>query len=196
MNTPWTFGASLGHTIGTTVALGATYEYSKYGAIDNRHIDGSYYDYYYDTYHDTSSSDKEMNNWTEKCLNGVHTLKVGAEVKLSPVASVRVGYNYVSPKYNKENGYKDGTINSYGTFYASQTDYTNWGATNRLTCGLGFNFGNTSLDLAYQYSKTDGEYFPFMSYDGATDPAYNNVCSKTDVSDKRHHILLSLGYRF
>ena len=32
--TPWKFGVSLGHTVGSYLALGATYEYSDYGSID------------------------------------------------------------------------------------------------------------------------------------------------------------------
>ena len=51
--TPWRFGLSLGHTIGTMLALGATYEYTDYGSIDTRYITDSYYDWYGD-YHDNS----------------------------------------------------------------------------------------------------------------------------------------------
>lgn len=194
LNTPWTFGLSLGHTIGTKVALGATYEYSDYSSLDNRIIDGGYYDYY-DNYQTESTSDRRMNDCTEYCLRGVHTLKVGAEYKVTPQLALRAGYNYVSPKYNVD-GYKDGSIDSYGSFYASQTDYVNWKATNRFTCGIGYSFGKFSADLAYQYSNTNGEYFPFMSYYSNDEPELDNICDKTDISDKRHRVLLTLGYRF
>ncbi|MBR6445985.1 MAG: hemin receptor, partial [Prevotella sp.] len=46
--TPWKFGLSLGHTIGNYLALGASYEYSDYGALSNRVNDG--YDYYGNEY--------------------------------------------------------------------------------------------------------------------------------------------------
>ena len=43
--TPWKFGASLGHTIGTNVAMGLTYEFSDYSAAQNRILsDDSYYE--------------------------------------------------------------------------------------------------------------------------------------------------------
>ena len=193
LNTPWLFGLSVGHTIGQTVALGATYEYSDYDNLDNRVIDGEYYDYYYDTYHETSSSDYQMNKNTKKSLNGVHTVKLGAEMKVTPELALRVGYNYVSPKYSTE-GFLDGTIESQGTYYASATDYTNWKATNRVTAGVGYAKGNFFADIAYKYSQTDGEYFPFMSY--YSDDELNNVCDMTNVSDKRHQFLLTLGYKF
>lgn len=193
LNTPWLFGLSLGHTVGQTLALGATYEYSDYDNLDNRVIDGEYYDYYYGSYHESSSSDHRMNKNTEHCLRGVHTIKVGAEMKVAPEVALRLGYNYVSPKYS-EDGYLDGTIESQGTYYASQTDYTNWKSTNRITAGIGYAKGNFFADLAYKYSQTDGEYFPFMSY--YSDDELNNVCDVTNVSDKRHQVLLTLGYKF
>jgi len=146
--TPWKFGLSLGHTIDNFIALGATYEYADYGSMDTRVNDGGYYDSWYDSYYETSSSDKAMNHNTENTLKGVHTFKVGAEVKMTPQLAVRVGYNYLSAMYDK-NGYKDGTISSPGTYYASQTSYVNWKDTNRFTCGLGYTIDKFNIDLAY-----------------------------------------------
>ncbi|MBL1828572.1 hemin receptor, partial [Klebsiella pneumoniae] len=34
-HTPWRFGLSMGTTVGTNLAIGATYEYSDYGASQN-----------------------------------------------------------------------------------------------------------------------------------------------------------------
>ena len=102
--------------------------------------DGDYYDYWYDTYYSSSSSDKAMNNHTKQTLKGVSTLKVGLEYKPIADLALRLGYNYVSPMY-KEEGFKDGTIESYGTYYSTTTDYTNWKATNRFTCGIGYHIG-------------------------------------------------------
>lgn len=195
LNTPWKFGLSLGHTIGNVFAFGATYEYSDYTNLDNRVIDGGYYDY--DGYwQDESSSDRQMNRHTSRTLKGVSTFKIGGEYKPAQNVSVRLGYNYVSPKYCLD-GYKDGTVDSYGSYYASQTDYTNWKATNRFTCGLGLAVDNHfSIDLAYQYSMRDGEFFPFMSYEGDKNPSFDNVASKVNVSDNRHQFAATLSYRF
>lgn len=193
--TPWKFGLSLGHTVGNMLALGATYEYSDYGATDNRVIDGGYYDYWYDDYTTTSSSDNAMNDHTKRTLKGVHTLKLGAELRPVPMLALRAGYNYLSSAFEQD-GFRDGSIESAGNAYATSTDYTNWKATQRLTLGAGLQMGQFSLDLAYKYSVSDGEYSPFMSYSGATDPADNNIASACDVSNKRHQVMLTLGYRF
>lgn len=197
VNTPWKFGLSLGHTIDNVLALGATYEYADYGSMDSREKDGSYYDSWYGDYYETSSSDKSMNRHTERTLKGVHTLKVGGEVKVTPHFAVRAGYNYLSGMYDMNDGYKDGTIYSQGSYYASQTAYTNWKATNRLTCGVGYSFNNFNIDFAYQYSTTKGEFHPFMNYfAGADEPENNNVASGVDVKNNRHQFLMTVGYRF
>lgn len=194
--TPWKFGVSLGHTVGSYLALGATYEYSDYGSIDNRVIDGTYYDPWYGDAYDTSSSDDVMNAHTERTLKGVHTLKLGAEFKPLPTLALRAGYNWVSAVFD-ENGFRDGSLESPGSGYATSTDYTNWKATNCFTLGLGFQASkNINLDLAYQYSHTNGDFYPFMSYYGDTNPENNCIVRATKVSHDRNQVMATLSYRF
>ena len=191
--TPWKFGVSLGHTIGQNIALGMTYEYADYGSMDSRNITEGYYDYDYD--YDSSSSDKAMNQHTERTLKGVHTLKIGGEYKPTKNLSLRMGYNYVSPMYNKD-GYKDGTLNSYGSYVASATDYTNWEDTHRFTLGAGYTYQKFNIALAYQYSMTNGTFYPFMSYEDSHDAAFDNIADGVKVSNKRNQLILTLGYTF
>ncbi len=195
ITTPWLFGASIGHTIGSMIALGATYEYADYTHIKSK----MEYDDYYSDY----SEDVYMNHNTKTSLQGVHTLKLGMEVKPVPEVALRVGYNYVSPMYETD-GHKDYTIDSYysdGKNFATY-DYTNWKATNRVTFGLGFSVGRrTTLDLSYQYSTRKGEYHPFenASYtytdDGQTINDAN-IGTVSKVKDNRHQVNCTLGYRF
>ena len=180
--TPWKFGISVGHTVGTSLALGASLDYSDYGASQNRVNDG--YDYYGN---EESYTDELQKRNAEQSLKGVATLKVGAELKPVPELAVRLGYNYVSPAYNS-NGCRDMKLDSPGVMYASTADYTNWKGTNRITCGLGYKAGNMNIDLAYQYSATNGDFYPMQPYQGAI--------STTDVSNKRHQVLMTLGYTF
>lgn len=209
LNTPWKFGVSLGTTIGSQFAIGAGYEYADYSTIDNRVQDK------HDTYfgYQNTFSDKAMNAHTKKVLKGVSTFKVGAELKPVPAVAIRAGYNYVTPKFSKDFG-KEYWIDSWGTECASQTDYVNWQQANRITLGVGFQLSpEWTLDLAYQYSAMDGEYHPF--YDTTTDiadefvylhkPIYGdaekgyyitNYADAVNISDKRHQVLLTLGYRF
>ena len=195
--TPWKFGFSLGTTVGNYLAIGAGYEYADYSTMDSRINDGDSYDWYYDTYYSNSSSDDAMNDHTGYTLKGVSTLKLGLEYKPEENLAIRLGYNYVSPMYSK-GGYKDGTINSPGSYYSSATDYTNWESTNRVTCGIGYTVDKFSFDLAYQYSAQNGKFNAFTNYyaDNADNAWKENVCDAVKVSNNRHQFLLTLGYHF
>ena len=190
--TPWRVGLSVGHTIGTNVALGAVYEFADYSHIDNRIEDWDYYD--------ASSKDGDMNRHTRETLKGVSTLKLGAEIKLMPELALRVGYNYVSPMFDKNAAkgvYKNGSlVESPGIFYSSTADYTNWLDTHRFTCGLGYTMKKLTLDVAYQHSLQNGEFHPFMNYydDQAAD--MNNTAALVNVKNKRNQLLFTIGYKF
>ena len=188
-HTPWKFGLSLGTTIGTELALGATYEYSDYSASQNRIIDG--YDYYDNA--DTSTDDAMKVN-TERSLKGVSTFKLGAEYKPVPELALRIGYNYLTSGY-KMDGVRDTEVDSPGVMYASTTDYVNWKDTQRLTLGVGFKVGKMNIDLAYQLSKTDGEFHPFQAYNSWTDSSLMDT-GITKVTNKRSQGLLTIGYTF
>lgn len=200
--TPWKFGVSAGTTVGRMLALGASYEYADYSRIDSRVNDGSYRDYWGDVY-DNSYSDSEMNDHTKETLKGVSTVKLGAECKILDNFAVRVGYNYVSPMFKQE-GFKNGGLDSYASNYSSATDYTNWKSTNRFTVGFGYSINKFAIDLAYQYSQTDGDFHPFM--DAYTDfylknsagviekNTLENYANAVKVSNKRNQLLLTLTY--
>lgn len=197
--TPWRFGFSLAHTVGNYLALGASIDYASYGSLDNRYDygDNGYWNDY--SYSSSSESDVPMNNATKKVLNGVTTIKLGAEYKPVANVAVRAGYNYVSPMY-KTSATKDGYVDSDGQAISSQTAWTNWGATNRFTCGVGFRLDKWNLDLAYQYSTQKGDFYAFESeyYNNAGHNAgyLDNTCPVTKVENNRSQLLLSLGYTF
>ena len=186
LNSPWKFSASIGHTIGNYLALGASYEYAHYGKTDTRYIDG--YDYYG---YATSTSDHQMNHHTENTLQAVSTLKLGAEMKPEDNLAVRLGFNYVSPMY-KDNAVKDGDVNSVGNALTG-TAFTNWDATYRITAGVGYRFDRFNVDIAYQYSTTDGTFSPYFDWN---DKDYPNAPQTCKVSDKRHQLMMTLGYTF
>ncbi len=191
--TPWKFGLSLGYTVDRFLALGVGYEYADYTRMDTRINDnGHYYDF---DYYESSHRDHEMNEHTDWVMKGVHTLKMGLEVKPIREMALRVGYNYVSPMYD-ERGFKDGTLNSPGSYYASATDFTNWKSTNRFTCGMGWTFGSVNLDLAYQYTASKGDFLPFMNYQDNDYRDYDNVANVKEVNNKRHQLLATLGVTF
>ena len=199
--TPWKFGLSLGHTVGNYLALGLTYEFEDHSTLDSRINDGGYYNDYYGTYYETSSADKSMNKHTKQALKGVSTLKMGAEYKPTSNLALRLGYNYISPKYNKD-AQKDPTIVSPGSAYSSSTDFVNWDSTNRFTFGIGYQINKFNVDLAYQYSMQKGTFYPFSTmnfsiHDTATGntTSYSNQAVGAKVDNNRGQLLLTVGYR-
>ena len=199
--TPWKFGLSLGHTVGNYLALGLTYEFEDHSTLDSRINDGGYYNDYYGTYYETSSADKSMNKHTKQALKGVSTLKMGAEYKPTSNLALRLGYNYISPKYNKD-AQKDPTIVSPGSAYSSSTDFVNWDSTNRFTFGIGFQINKFNVDLAYQYSMQKGTFYPFSTmnfsiHDTATGntTSYSNQAVGAKVDNNRGQLLLTVSYR-
>lgn len=198
VSTPWKFGFSLGHTFSNVVALGATYEYAKYSSIN--------------VADDFSHDDRVVNYNTEESLKGVHTLKLGVEVKPVPEVAIRAGYNYQSAIYDADKGYKDYMTHetesdTYGSFYTSN-DYTNWKGTNRVTFGLGFALmKNVNLDLSYQYAFQKGEYHPYSATSGTmykdgdadyypTGEYMENGSVIQNVKNDRHQLNCTLSYKF
>lgn len=186
--TPWRFGLSAGHTIGNQLALGVSYEFTDYSSLDSR------YDYSTD-YREDSKSDDVMNRHTADVLRGVSTLKLGAEYKPAPELAVRLGYNYVSPMYHSD-GMQNGTLDSDAVSISSNTDYTNWDATHRITCGLGWQFDKWNVSAAYQYSTTKGKFSPFRPYYDENNAANDNVVEPLSVNNKRHQLLCTVSYTF
>jgi len=188
--TPWKFGVSAGHTVGNVLALGIGYEFANYSALDTRNLrDGGYGDYSY------SNHDRAMNDHTSKTLRGVSTVKVGVELKPDPIFAIRLGYNFVSPMY-KQDAFKDTWIDSMGAYHSSTSDFTNWDALHRITCGFGIQINKWNVSMAYQYSVQKGSFAPFDSYTDSDDPAYSNIADMMSITHKRHQALLTLGYTF
>lgn len=199
--TPWRFGVNAGTTVANMAAIGISYEYVDYASMDTRIKTDGWYDID-GFYHTNSSSDDVMNSATKRALKGVHTLKVGAELRPDPSLAVRLGYNYVSPMY-KTNAEKGVTVNSVSNSYTSNTDYTNWEATQRITAGLGYTIDKFTIDMAYQYSAQNGKFHPFnntaYSYrDSKTEQTVTetNTANAVKVKNNRHQLVLTLGYTF
>ena len=168
--TPWKFGLSLGHTIGNYIAIGAEYEFSD-PSTAKYESNGWNEDIYF----------RNINTITKESLKAQNTVKLGLEVKPSDEISVRVGYNYISSPFKKE-AYRTVMFDSPFT----ETDFTNWGDTNRFTFGLGFRFNGGYLDLAYQYTAQEGEFYAFDDID----------LKPTKIENNRNQLLCTLGLRF
>lgn len=170
-NTPWKFNLSLGHVIGTKLALGAEYEYTNLAAAKFKSLEPEDYDYF-----------DEINKYhVNKFLKGQHTIKLGAEYNPTSSLSLRLGYNLISSPI-KKNAYKIITFTEPFT----DTDYTNWNALNRVTCGVGYKWKHGYVDLAYQYQIQKGDFYAFD----------DEELIPTSISNNRSQIMATIGFRF
>lgn len=169
LHTPWKYNVSLGYTAGSSLALGAEYEYEDYSSMKFYYPDGGQMDY-------ETQGVKSTNK-------GVHTFRVGAEYKVIPQFAFRLGYNYSSAAY-KENAVKELPANSINT----DTDFANMKSLSNYTLGIGYRGSSFYADLAYQYSAQKGDFYPF---------AYpNDRPAVTKLTNTRSQVMLTLGMRF
>lgn len=173
--TPWKFNFSLGHTFGNTLALGAEYQLENYRGISIHEKDGYITDY-----------TEYVNATVDNQLEAVHTLKVGAEVKVTPELALRAGYNYSTAAFD-EGAYR--SLTNFADMYIdtfTETSYENTLDLHRLTCGIGYRTSSFYADLAYQYTMQKSDFYAFDDVDL---PAIR-------VDKNRSQLSLTLGYRF
>lgn len=173
LQTPWLFNLSMGYTVGSSLALGAEYEYEDYSSMKFKYPDGE------EMAWETGEADL--------CMKGVSTLRLGAEYKPIPSFSLRAGYNFSSAAYKKD-AIKALPSNSLNT----DTDFSNSNAMNTYTLGIGYRGKSFYADLAYKFQTYKSDFYPFYNTVGnaiVTPPA-------TEVTNTRSHVLLTLGVRF
>lgn len=118
-------------------------------------------DYLLKDYSNTKFGPKDqfvgINNQMSNTLELVSEVRVGGEFKIKQW-SLRAGYKYEQSPYLKK--YKMSDLNGYSG-------------------GLGYNFGNTKLDLAYSYAKRNNAHQFFSQ--GLTDYS-SNIAIKNNVT--------------
>lgn len=167
LSTPWVYNVSLGYTVGKSLALGAEYEYQDYASMRFHYPEGGQMTY------ETST--------VKKMLKGVHTVRLGAEYKVIPQFALRAGYNFSSTAF-EDNAYKALDYNSINT----DTDFANAKSMSNYTLGIGYRGSFFYTDLAYKFTSYKSDFYAFDSID----------LTKTNVTNTRSQVLLTLGIRF
>ena len=167
LTTPWKYNFSLGYTIGQSVALGAEYEYSDYSTSKLEYDDGVNMDY--------------ENSTIKQSLKGVSTVRLGAEIKLSPEFSSRIGYNHISAPI-KTTAFKELSVNAIRT----DTEFSNRKSRDNYTIGFGYRGSSFYADLAYQYSTYKEDFYAFDNVD----------LPATKITNSNSQVLMTLGVRF
>ncbi|WP_300726280.1 hypothetical protein [uncultured Bacteroides sp.] len=164
---PWRFNVSMGTTFSSVLAVDAEYEY--------------------ETYNGTRLSDVDDNDFNgtyaiDETLKGVHTFRVGMEVKPIPEFSIRAGYYY------KSSPIEDDSFKNIAATDETRTDpeYFNLKSQQAVTFGVGFRSKSIYADIAYKYAFAKADFYAFDSED--------LVPAKVDA--ERNQLLFTIGARF
>ena len=201
VRTPWRARLSVGSTVGEKLAWGIEYEYAnaantkmgypKYDKGDPNHSSLA------------STKDAAMNQLTKNLMQGQHTIKAGLEYKPTSALALRAGYNYITSRYKDNPSFDQFSTDSYAMDYATSTDFMTLGATNIITCGVGYKYKKFYVDLAYKYRMQDAKFYAFdTSFTSgnqfiADNPDLANASIKpVELDLNRHQITCSLGFKF
>ena len=187
ITTPWKVRVSLGHTVGTYLALGAEYEYANYGKTKQGYDDVNYDAWGYS--YGSTVHDPDMDAMHKSTLRGSHSFKFGMEMNLTDNVAFRLGYNYYSSMF-KKGATLDQAGESPAFGYQTTTDYMNKGDVNIFTAGLGWRGRHFYADVAYKYRMQSGDFYAF------DDTYLNRKLTPIDVKLDTHQVFFSIGYKF
>lgn len=112
---------------------------------------------------------------------GANTLRVGAEIKPVPFISLRAGYGLQSSMLRHDKQSYFNRPQSYRTV--------------AITGGVGFSFGRTTLDFAYQnILNKQTSYYLYWADDANGE--VNTESHRYTTNLRRHYAVMTLGYRF
>lgn len=214
---PWKINASAAAVLFNRLIVSAEYEWTQFKKM--KYSSPSYYgggydwypgdwypdDYYpwYDWYYSTRATDYDpfissdphyyTNQDITEIYSNTNTLRLGAEFRILPQLSARVGYSFVSSPVNSK--VKNSMITTAGTIPNYRFDNT----TNYVTCGLGFRIKSFYVDLAYVYKHMDSEYHAYspLRLSGNSMQEQLNIASPvSSLSLNNSQVVLSAGFKF
>lgn len=198
VHTPWKFRASVGSTVDTWLAWDVEYEYATAGTKMGYPRYGDY-----DGGSLAMDKDKEMNVLHKNTPRGIHNLRAGVELKPTSKLAVRAGYNFYSSPF-KKGARLDQNVNSLAMEYTTSTDWMNLGATNILSCGIGYRGKHFYADLAYKYRRQSGDFYAFDDSYTTADADFvedNSTLAGATLGHSgvildHHNIAVTLGLKF
>ena len=166
LRTPWKYNVSLGHNIGSHLAIGAEYEFQDFPSMKFSYDGGG---------------GIGLINSTRSMLRSVHLFKLGLEYRIVPEFAFRAGYNLQTASFKNE-AYKDIPINSTIT----DLEFTNHNkARNTFTMGVGYAGKMFYSDLAFKFDNYKSKFKPFDDLE----------LEWTEMTTNRSQILFTVGLR-
>lgn len=174
------FVASAGLVVAKSLALNLDYTY---------HMNGS-------TKLKPERYFQPVNRFIDDYLVNSSELRVGAEYRIKKF-KLRAGYNYVQSPYDTFSLDAD---SGSGTPSVQSVASAIRGDINRLSFGLGYDFGGFTLDAAYQLQNQKFKYIfgnaDYVDYDGGDVLPLSGYNYLADVKQNKGMFMLTAGWQF
>lgn len=180
LRSPWRFNLGVAAVLGANAIISVDYEMQAYNDMTMK---TPYYDKwgYVSGYENAEFLNQHIKDYTRTASN----LRIGAEYRITPKLSARLGYNLqlsnIAADY--ENGKNE--ILTSGTDPSFSLDKS----TNYISAGLGYKLGSFYADATYVHKTAKSTLHPFTSYAQVQAPYF-------DVTENNNSIVISLGYKF
>lgn len=171
IRTPWKLIGSVAAVVGGKGIISADYEYTD--CPSTRIID--------DYGRELLDATAEIKTY----LKATHTLRVGAEYRVTPAVSLRAGYSYQTSGTQDVVKNDDVEVEVSGTNPAYSYDTSN----QYITAGLGFHKGSFYADLAYVNQTRKSNYHAFSGIQDLS-------TVMTEVKDNNNRVQATIGFRF
>ena len=179
LNTPDRWVASVAAILGTKAIVSIDYEYTDFGKMKLKDMDGFGY-----------AGD---NDFIKEDFKGASTLKAGIEYRVTPQLSVRAGYSWAQSPLEKD--FKDGKREVAIGINSTIPHFTLEGDASTFSYGLGYRFTpQFYMDVAFSFKSQTDELYAFSPVweDGVEIVSVTPSKFKNDT----YKGLLTLGYKF
>lgn len=178
LRTPWKLMIGLAGVIGGRGIISADYEYAAYDKMHSSDNEGSF-----DIYNKNIST----------YFRATNTLRLGAEFRVTPQFSLRLGYSYVSS--NVKNDAADNNL-EIRTTQDRGLGYTFNEASNYVTAGLGYRVGGFYIDLAYVNRQRTSTYHCFTPFALDGNSKSWMLAPQAKIKENANQLALTVGYKF
>ncbi len=182
---PWRLMVGAAGVIGGRAIISADYEYRGYSDMNTSDFNGNSYKY--------------VNEDIKTYYKGANIIRLGAEYRITPQVSARIGYSYESSPVRSE--ILDPSQNQVDYVYTSgpddtetQPSYTFDRSTQYITAGLGYRYKQFYADFAYVHRYRQSDYHAFTDY--VDNDNYIVRAPQAKLTDHNNSLVLTVGFKF
>ena len=182
MKSPWRLITGVAGVIGGRFIISADYEYK---AFDRMTVSPSVGYGEFDTNEGISDDIKAY-------FRPTNTLRLGAELRVTPQFSLRAGYSTTTSSVKSEANNNDLYIATANT----DPSYTFNKDINYITFGLGYRSGGFYIDAAYVYKKATSTWHAFSPFEDGADNGKWQMSPMAKVDNTNNNLVFTIGYKF